>query len=252
MIGFYILLGFQLLFWGIKWWRLLSPLDTETLELLRAIDPWHERMNPNHKRKFKIRFNGFLGTTKFVFKDGVPLDKHSFIKKIIALGAARLSYRLSKKAFDQYDRVIIYEQSYYSTINHAYHKGEVNPGIGFIVFSFEAIMDGYAKREGTNLVYHELAHALWLEHKLFPYNLFNDAIFVEFEGKAEEELHRSRESEGHFFRQYAFTNLAEFFAVSVENFFERPTEFNHAMPDLYSSLAKLFRQDWESATGQQI
>ena len=243
MIILYALLGLQLLFWAIKWWTLLSPLDAETLQLLKDVDPWHEQMPPSQKRKFKIRFNDFLRTTKFVFKEGIPPEKQPFIKKIIASGAARLSYRLSRKAFDQYNRLIIYAQSYYSTINHTYHKGEVNPGVGFVVFSYDAIMDGYARKEGTNLVYHEL-HALWLEHKLFPYNVFNDNAFVAFEEKAEKELRQSQETNEHFFRQYAFTNLAEFFAVSVENFFERPKEFKSALPDLYSSLSKLFKQDW--------
>jgi len=243
MIFIYSLLGIQLLFWGVKWWALLSPLKVDTLKLLKEVDPWHDLMTPSDKRKFKIRYNDFLRTTRFIFKDAVPREKQPLVKQIIALGAARISYRLSKKAFDQYDRIIIYEQSYYSTINHHYHKGEVNPGIGFIVFSYEAILDGYARKEGTNLVYHELAHALWLEHKLFDYNIFNDNAFVEFESKAERELTLTRETEGHFFRKYAFTNLSEFFAVSVENFFERPTEFKLALPDLYASLAKLFKQD---------
>jgi len=243
MTFIYILLGIQLLFWGVKWWTLLSPLNAETLKLLKEIDPWYEPMSPGHKRKFKIRYNDFLRTTRFIFKEGVPPDRQPFVKQIIALAAARISFRLSRKAFDQYDRIIIYEQSYYSTINHHYHKGEVNPGIGFIVFSYEAIVDGYARKEGTNLAYHELAHALWLEHKLFDYNVFNDRALVDFENKAERELSLSRESEGHFFRQYAFTNLSEFFAVSVENFFERPAEFQQALPDLFASLKKLFKQD---------
>jgi MtfA peptidase len=244
MIILYSLLGLQLLFWGIKWWKLLSPLDAETLALLKKIDPWHEQMTAKQKHKFKIRFNDFLRTTKFIFKDGIPADKQPFIKKIIASGAARLSFQLSRKAFDQYDRLIVYEHSYYSTINHAYHKGEVNPGVGFIVFSFTSIMEGYSEREGVNLVYHELAHALWLEHKLLPYDVFNEASFVAYEKEAELELGRSRETDDHFFRAYAYTNLAEFFAVSVENFFERPTEFKSALPHLYAPLSKLFKQDW--------
>jgi Mlc titration factor MtfA (ptsG expression regulator) len=233
----------QILFWGLKWWTLLTPLDEDTLKLLKEIDPWYDQMSPRDKRKFRLRFNDFLRTTKFIFKDGVPLEKRPFIKKIIASGAARLAYQLSRKAFDQYDRLIIYEHSYYSTINHTYHKGEVNPGVGFIVFSFQAIMEGYAKRDGTNLVFHELAHALWLEHKLFDYNVFKDKDLDHFEMLAKQELKHANEMEEHFFRQYGYTNLAEFFAVAVENFFERPEAFNSALPDLYASLRKLFKQD---------
>jgi Mlc titration factor MtfA (ptsG expression regulator) len=31
---------------------------------------------------------------------------------------------------------------------------------------------------------------------------------------------------------YAFENMEEFFAVAVENFFERPAEFKDAQPEL--------------------
>jgi Mlc titration factor MtfA (ptsG expression regulator) len=35
----------------------------------------------------------------------------------------------------------------------------------------------------------------------------------------------------------------EFFSVAVENFFERPQEFKTILPELYSILAQLLRQD---------
>ena len=47
----------------------------------------------------------------------------------------------------------------------------------------------------------------------------------------------------HFLRKYALTNKEEFFAVAVENFFERPAAFKTALPELYSILAKLLKQD---------
>jgi MtfA peptidase len=240
----YTILGIQLLFWIVKWWALRAPLDKETLELMKKVDPWYAQMNLKQKNKYRVRFNDFLRTTRFIFKEGIPLDRQVLVKRILAAGAARLSLQLSRKAFDQYDRIIIYEHPYYSTINHRYHKGEVNPGIGFIVFSYEAILEGYEKKEGTNLVYHELAHALWLEHKLFDYDVFRDEDLDAYEVLAKQELQHAGEPDHHFFRDYGYTNLPEFFAVSVENFFERPKEFKTALPDLYASLAKLFKQDW--------
>jgi MtfA peptidase len=38
-------------------------------------------------------------------------------------------------------------------------------------------------------------------------------------------------------------NEHEFFAVAVENFFERPQEFKNAIPELYAILIKLLNQD---------
>jgi len=42
---------------------------------------------------------------------------------------------------------------------------------------------------------------------------------------------------------YAGSNYHEFWAVSVELFFENPIRFRHELPDLYKALSKLLRQD---------
>ncbi len=64
-----------------------------------------------------------------------------------------------------------------------------------------------------------------------------------FESYAEKEIANLNASEKHFFRRYAFDNLEEFFAVAVENFFERTQQFHTEQPELYRILANLFKQD---------
>ena len=44
-------------------------------------------------------------------------------------------------------------------------------------------------------------------------------------------------------RKYAFANEEEFFAVATENFFERPSDFKLAQPELYQAMVNLFNQD---------
>lgn len=239
----YTILGFQVFFWVVKLVDRYSPFKAATLELIPLVDPWYARMPAKHKKRFRAKYNDFIRTTKFIIKEGVPLDKRDYVKAVIALSAARLCLFLSRRAYDQYEKIVIYPESYYSTIGRAYHKGEVNPGMGFIVFSLEAILQGLEKKEGTNLLYHELAHALWLEHKLYDYDVFKDKHLDEFEQLANEELKHAGEEGHHFFRAYGYTNMAEFFAVAVENFFERPNDFKKALPELYTKLAKLFKQD---------
>lgn len=47
----------------------------------------------------------------------------------------------------------------------------------------------------------------------------------------------------HMFDDYAATNFDEFWAVSVENFFENPFEFKEEHPELYRELCELLNQD---------
>jgi len=46
-----------------------------------------------------------------------------------------------------------------------------------------------------------------------------------------------------YLRNYAFTNMHEFWAVSVEAFFENPVGLRANMPDLYDSLCRVLNQD---------
>jgi Mlc titration factor MtfA (ptsG expression regulator) len=64
----------------------------------------------------------------------------------------------------------------------------------------------------------------------------------EFERLAYLEMDHLHANESHFFRRYAFNNIEEFFAVAVENFFERPHQFRSELPHFYSLLARMFNQ----------
>jgi Mlc titration factor MtfA (ptsG expression regulator) len=42
---------------------------------------------------------------------------------------------------------------------------------------------------------------------------------------------------------YAATNYHEFWAVSVEVFFENPVQFRHELPELYEAMSRVLNQD---------
>jgi Mlc titration factor MtfA (ptsG expression regulator) len=124
---------------------------------------------------------------------------------------------------------------YNSVFTKQWHKGEVNPGFRVIAFSWRGIAEGMkVPDDGINLLLHEFAHALWLEHKLVghQYKVLDPHWVEQFEKYAEHEMANLNANEKHFFRKYAFENIEEFFAVAVENFSE-----------LYRILAHLFKQD---------
>ena len=75
------------------------------------------------------------------------------------------------------------------------------------------------------------------------YSVLSEQLMAEFEAYAAEEIEAIQNVEDHFFRTYAFENLAEFFAVAVENFFERPKEFRQHQQQLFEILVGLLRQN---------
>ena len=112
------------------------------------------------------------------------------------------------------------------------------------MLSWTSLQSGFSnKTDGVNLLMHELAHALWLENELFEYDIFDAEALQNYKIISSRVMNEVTDRNSGFLRSYAFTNKEEFFAVAVENFFERPEKFKSSLPELYFILAKLLRQD---------
>lgn len=193
----------------------------------------------------------FLRTARdhYEYFEFVPRDKIKLtraMKAIISCAAAQLMLFLPSEGLTYYKKIIVYSDYYNSRITRRRHKGEVNPGLRIIVFSWRGIAEGMKiLDDGINLLLHEFAHALWLEHKLVghQYTVLDPNWIEQFEKYAENEMANLNANEKHFFRKYAFENIEEFFAVAVENFFERTQQFHQEQPELYRILANIFKQD---------
>ena len=181
---------------------------------------------------------------EFVSREKLKLTRA--MKAIISCAAAQLLLFLPSEGLSYFKRIIVYPDYYNSRITHKRHKGEVNPGLRTIVFSWRGIAEGLKRSDdGLNLLLHEFAHALWLEHKLVghQYVVLDEIWIKRFEDYAAAEMKNLHADEQHFFRRYAFESMEEFFAVAVENFFERTRQFQLEQPDLYLILTNLFKQD---------
>jgi MtfA peptidase len=204
----------------------------------------------------------FLRTMRdqYEYFEFVPREKLKLtraMKAIIACAAAQLLLFLPGQGLQYFRRIIVYPDYYNSRITQRRHKGEVNPGLRTIVFSWRGIAEGLKdKTDGINLLLHEFAHALWLEHKLtgHQYTVLDEQGIKLVEDYAAREIEKLHANENHFFRKYAFENIEEFFAVAVENFFERTQQFYQEQPELYRILARLLKQDpiqWYASRSEQ-
>lgn len=204
---------------------------------------YYSRLPRNEKMQFLRLVRDHYEYFKFAERD-VKLTRA--MKAIICSGASQLVMNLPAESLTYFTRIIVYPDYYDSQITRKRHKGEVNPGFRLIVFSWRGIQEGLDRDDdGLNLLLHEFAHALWLEHKLMDneYTVFDAGLIKEFESLAQLEMAQLQAQENHFFRRYAFNNIEEFFAVAVENFFERPQQLNQQLPHFYTILSRLFLQD---------
>ena len=222
--------------------RYLRPLSSQ----LKPINVYYKKLTPEERKRFEWRVFYFIDSTDIEFRhfSATQLVNFNAARYLIASIATQMSLFLTEDCFDAFHKVIIYPDNYYSPITKQYHKGETNPAAGYIVLSWNNLQTGFAdKSDGVNLLMHELAHALWLENELFDYEIFDADALDQYKKIAKTVGEEMMDNENHFLRKYALTNKEEFFAVAVENFFERPNKFKAALPELYSILAVLMKQD---------
>jgi Mlc titration factor MtfA (ptsG expression regulator) len=128
-----------------------------------------------------------------------------------------------------------------------YLAGQSGHGRGPVLLDWQTVRRQVDNPEtGTNVVYHEFAHKLD--------QLDGDADGMPPLPSREARLAwtqtlgtnfrrlRRRGSDG-LVRAYGATNPAEYFAVTSELFFTRPTELGERLPRVYERLAEFYRQD---------
>ncbi len=92
---------------------------------------------------------------------------------------------------------------------------------------------------------HEMAHALELENMIEneEYQFFPTQVQQRWKQLAPYYIESIKRGETDFFREYAATNVREFFAVAVEYFFENSAEFQRQHLELYEVLVSLLNQN---------
>ncbi len=205
---------------------------------------YYRRLSPGFKLEFENKLIEFLDRKEFIPRQMKSVTEE--MKVLISAAASQLTFGLPDIYLSNFDRILVYPDDYYSTIFKRYHRGEVNLGGGVIVLSWKSFVSGYADgTDGRNLGLHEMAHALKLENGIFndEYNFFDEDILKQWSKIASNTMQEIRSGTELFFRSYGGVSLDEFFAVAMENFFERPVDFQKEHPNLYKFTVLLLRQD---------
>ena len=167
------------------------------------------------------------------------------MKVLISAAAAQLTFGFSGITFPYFYKIFVFPESFYNQTNKAFHKGEVNPKLKAIALSWKDFVEGYLREDGRNLGLHEMAHALRLENRIInaEHSFLDARTLNEWEQHASKTMIEINNGSETFFREYGGANKEEFFAVAVENFFERPIEFKSKHPLTYRTLCRLLKQD---------
>ncbi len=247
-MGILITLGLALLlaFWaaassGLLWrTRRLSASERATLAKY-AIS--YQRAHAKDKARMERIVATFVHDKEWV---GAGIVVAEEMKVMISACAAQLLRGHPDLVLKHFEKFIVYPDTYRSHRSGRMHEGEVRPATGTIVISWDDFVNGYAHtHDAHNVGLHELAHALWFENTIEngEDNFLHPGFLRTWNELADAEIRSIKAGNASFFRDYAGTNEAEFFAVAVEYFFERPLEFRDALPEHYAVLVSLLKQD---------
>ena len=137
-----------------------------------------------------------------------------------------------------------------STFDEAYgdeeaglYDGMVHPQ-GPVVLAADAVAAGWTRADGSNVVLHELAHLFDIDGTgADGVPTFLDAASTDaWTALADAEMRKARAGRS-VLRSYAAHDRAELFAVSTEQFFERPARLRARHPELYDALRAVYALD---------
>ncbi|MBK9147040.1 MAG: zinc-dependent peptidase [Flavobacteriales bacterium] len=203
----------------------------------------YQRLDDAGKHRMERITAAFMHEKDWV---GAGITVAEEMKVMISACAAQLLMGFPDLVLRHFERIVVYPDTYRSPKSGRMHQGEVRPRPGIIIISWEDFVHGYAhSRDAHNVGLHELAHALWFEDMIenSEHNFLDRRLLSMWNRLASEHVSRIKRQEPHFFRDYAGTNQAEFFAVAVEYFFELPLDFRKAEPELYATLSAMLKQD---------
>lgn len=223
--------------------RRRRTLDPSHRAILAKYAIHYQRLGRAGRQRMERITAAFLHEKEWI---GAGIVVAEEMKVMISACAAQLLMGFPDLVLQHFQRIVVYPDTYRSPKTGRMHQGEVRPKPGIIIISWDDLVHGYAhSRDAHNVGLHELAHALWFEDMIEndEHQFLDRTVLAAWNRQAAGHVARIKRREPHYFRDYAGTNQAEFFAVAVEYFFEQPREFKQAEPELYDTLAELLRQD---------
>ncbi len=221
-----------------------ASLNISTAEIERVLVkhfPYYTTLNTYLQQRFLQRTHRFIAAKLFIIKSGEAFRE---MPVLTAAAAVQLTLGLNGWLLPWFRYIRIYPEAFSSEVEFKLLVGNVSKRT--ITVSWHHFLHGYAYgTDGSNVALHEMAHALYYQKVEVDKR---DAInFCERYHQLMqhcEPAHRFEKSGRYgLYTEYGTTNLQEFWAESVELFFERGVDLRRFYPNVYAAMVKLLKQD---------
>jgi MtfA peptidase len=202
---------------------------------------YFNELNHESRMRFIQRVHEFRRKRKFHY---IGLEEREEIGILVSASAVQVTFGLKNYMLSHFENIYVLADAYRMDSDEEFYIGHVAPD--GIYLSWKHFVYGYTqKKENVNVAIHEMAHALLYNNFFARYGIdmqfrLNYEKFSTTTGPILADVITTRKS---YLRSYAFSNLHEFWAVSVEAFFCNPKELHWNMPDLYDAISRVLNQD---------
>ena len=209
--------------------------------IIGSVFTYFNDLPDDKKLRFVERVHHFRNSKKFHF---IGLESNEDAAILVSSSAVQVTFGLKNYQLSHFKDVYILADAYHMDSDEELYIGHVAPE--GIYLSWKHFLYGYShKNDNINVAVHEMAHALLYNNFFAQYGIDSHfrMNYEKFTGSTGPILADAIANRRSYLRNYAFSNLHEFWAVSVEAFFENPKGLKENMKDLYEALCRVLNQD---------
>ena len=142
---------------------LLKKLTEGEKQIIQAHFSFYNRLKPNYKKYFEHRVIKFVEQYEFI---GQEIEITEEMKLLIASSYVKLTFGFRDYLSKSFSKIVLYPDAYYSKQHNQHHKGEFNPRMKAVVFSWKHFKEGIViANDNLNLGLHEFTHVIHIESR---------------------------------------------------------------------------------------
>ena len=224
--------------------KLAKELESKEIvfdSMLQHYSPYYKSLTSNARERFMDRVLAFIEAKQFNYID---IEQEDIMPLLISAAAVQLTFGLEHYKMDYFENIYVVRNKYRFGFYTTPFEGHVSDD-GIYLSWDNFIRENGDYSDGENVGLHELAHALAYVNFTVDEgkdDWFHDR-FNDFSKVGRPIFERMQNGETNLLNNYAATNFNEFWAVSIETFFERSEKFRQQLPELYFTICTLLNQD---------
>ncbi len=215
--------------------------DEELHSVCKKYNPYFQKLNADKQTMFVERVQEFIHSKDFYI---CSPKGYKEMPILISASAVQITFGLKDFLLPHFSNIIIHPEEYFAYDPFRILVGNVQGHS--ISLSWKHFLQDYQNpTDGKNVGLHEMAHALQVQY-LFRNPKRSNTFKEDYEhyDRIDDDVLNAEKTNGkRLFDENALRNKNEFWATSVELFFEKPIELKTQYPDLYESLRIVLNQD---------